>query len=104
MILSSEAGALPIPIENVRAKGRLRPGSMLLVNTTQGRLVDGEELKSELAGLHPYQRWITEQRIQVTDCAPLVPNVRSTNVLTNAIAFDIPAQICTPRCAACGNG
>jgi glutamate synthase domain-containing protein 2/glutamate synthase domain-containing protein 1/glutamate synthase domain-containing protein 3 len=63
VILASEAGALPIAIENVRAKGRLRPGNMLLVNTTQGRIVDGEELKNELAGLHPYRRWITEQRI-----------------------------------------
>ena len=93
VILSSEAGALPIPIENVRAKGRLRPGSMLLVNTTQGRLVDGEELKSELAGLHPYQRWITEQRIQVTDCAPLMPNARSTDALTERqIAFGYTSE------------
>ncbi|MEX2151933.1 MAG: glutamate synthase large subunit [Gemmatimonadaceae bacterium] len=63
VILASEAGALPVPIENVRAKGRLRPGHMLLVNTTQGRIVDDEELKSELAGLHPYRRWIAEERI-----------------------------------------
>ncbi len=63
VILASEAGALPIPVENVRAKGRLRPGNMLLVNTTQGRLVDDEELKSELAALHPYHRWNTENRI-----------------------------------------
>jgi glutamate synthase (NADPH) large chain len=69
VILASEAGALPVPIENVRAKGRLRPGNMLLVNTTQGRIVDGEELKAELASLHPYRRWIEEQRIPVTSSA-----------------------------------
>jgi len=66
VILASEAGALPVPIENVRAKGRLRPGNMLLVNTTQGRIVDGEELKNELASLHPYRRWIDEQRLPLT--------------------------------------
>ena len=74
VILSSEAGALPVPIENVRAKGRLRPGSMLLVNTTQGRLVDGEELKSELAALHPYKRWINEQRVPLIEPAHVAPN------------------------------
>ncbi len=63
VILASEAGALPVDVENVRSKGRLRPGNMLLVNTTQGRIVDGDELKGELAGLHPYRRWITTERL-----------------------------------------
>ncbi len=62
VVFASEAGALPVPITSVRAKGRLRPGNMLLVNTTQGRLVDGDELKTELAELRPYKRWIAQQR------------------------------------------
>ncbi|HJQ20279.1 MAG TPA: glutamate synthase large subunit [Gemmatimonadaceae bacterium] len=65
VVLASEAGALPVAPENVRAKGRLRPGNVLLVNTTQGRLVDGEEIKDELASLHPYARWIADERIVV---------------------------------------
>lgn len=75
VILSSEAGALPVPIENVRAKGRLRPGNMLLVNTIHGRVVEGDELKSELATLHPYQRWISEQRIRLVEREP-IPLIR----------------------------
>jgi len=63
VVLASEAGALPVAPARVRAKGRLRPGTILMVNTTQGRLVDGDELKDELAALHPYQRWLTEQRV-----------------------------------------
>src|SRR5205085_660050 len=39
VVLASEAGALTIPIENVRAKGRLEPGKMLGVNTNQGRIL-----------------------------------------------------------------
>ncbi len=69
VVLSSEAGALPIPVENVRAKGRLEPGKMLVVNTTQGRILDDEALKSEMALVRPYQRWVAEQRI---DLATLV--------------------------------
>ena len=67
VILASEAGALPVAAGNVRAKGRLRPGGILLVNTTQGRIVESEELKSDLEALHPYQRWIAEQRIPLSE-------------------------------------
>ena len=93
VILSSEAGALPVAIENVRAKGRLRPGNMLLVNTTQGRLVDGEELKTELASLHPYHRWITEQRVPLTRGAPLATHARTEHALRQRqIAFGYTSE------------
>ena len=65
VVLSSEAGALPIPVDNVRAKGRLEPGKMLVVNTTQGRILDDEALKSEMASVRPYHRWVAEQRIDL---------------------------------------
>ena len=92
VILSSEAGALPVTIDNVRAKGRLRPGNMLLVNTTQGRLVDGEELKSELAALHPYHRWINEQRVWLNSPSRM-PNAPLPNVLTERqIAFGYTSE------------
>ena len=48
VVLASEAGALTIPVENIRAKGRLEPGKMLVVNTTQGRILDDEAIKMEL--------------------------------------------------------
>jgi glutamate synthase domain-containing protein 2/glutamate synthase domain-containing protein 1/glutamate synthase domain-containing protein 3 len=69
VVLSSEAGALPIPVENIRAKGRLEPGKMLVVNTTQGRILDDEAIKMELSSVRPYCRWVAEQRI---DLATLV--------------------------------
>ena len=65
VVLSSEAGALPVPVENIRAKGRLEPGKMLVVNTTQGRILDDEAIKMELASVRPYRRWIAEQRIEL---------------------------------------
>ncbi len=65
VVLSSEAGALPIPVENIRAKGRLEPGKMLVVNTTQGRVLDDEAVKTELASVRPYRRWVAEQRVDL---------------------------------------
>jgi glutamate synthase (NADPH/NADH) large chain len=66
VVLASEAGALPIPVENIRAKGRLEPGKMLVVNTTQGRILDDEAIKMELAAVRPYVRWVAEQRVDLT--------------------------------------
>src|SRR6266581_1299779 len=66
VVLASEAGALAIPVENIRAKGRLEPGKMLVVNTTQGRILDDEAIKMELAAVRPYRRWVTEQRVDLT--------------------------------------
>jgi glutamate synthase (NADPH/NADH) large chain len=65
VVLASEAGALPFPVENIRAKGRLEPGRMLVVNTTQGRILDDEAIKTELAMVRPYRRWIAEERIEL---------------------------------------
>ncbi len=65
VVLASEAGALTIPVENIRAKGRLEPGKMLVVNTTQGRILDDEAIKTELASVRPYRRWVSEQRVDL---------------------------------------
>ncbi len=67
VVMASEAGALTIPVGNIRAKGRLEPGKMLVVNTTQGRILDDEAIKMELASVRPYRRWVAEQRIDLTD-------------------------------------
>jgi glutamate synthase domain-containing protein 2/glutamate synthase domain-containing protein 1/glutamate synthase domain-containing protein 3 len=81
VVLSSEAGALPIPVEHVRAKGRLEPGKMLVVNTTQGRILDDEALKTEMALVRPYHRWVAEQRI---DLATLVADPVPTALADDA--------------------
>ncbi|HEV7388826.1 MAG TPA: glutamate synthase large subunit, partial [Gemmatimonadaceae bacterium] len=65
VVLASEAGALPFPVSEIRAKGRLEPGRMLVVNTTQGRILDDEAVKLELGMVRPYRRWISEERIEL---------------------------------------
>jgi glutamate synthase (ferredoxin) len=67
VVLASEAGALPFSADNIRVKGRLQPGRMLLVNTTQGRIIEDTELKEELTSLRPYRRWIAEQRVPLPE-------------------------------------
>ena len=58
VVLASEAGVLDLDAADVVRKGRLQPGRMFLVDTGSGRLVDDEEVKSELAAQHPYDEWL----------------------------------------------
>ena len=58
VIMASEVGVLDIDPASIVRKGRLEPGRMFLVDTTQGRIVDDEEIKRELAAEHPYQEWL----------------------------------------------
>ncbi|MBE9374198.1 glutamate synthase large subunit [Saccharopolyspora sp. HNM0983] len=58
VVLASETGVLSLKPEEVVAKGRLQPGRMFLIDTEQGKLVDDEEIKSELAGAHAYGEWL----------------------------------------------
>ena len=63
VVMASETGVLDIPPGEVVAKGRLRPGRMFLVDTSEGRIVSDDELKDALASAAPYadwnRRWLT---------------------------------------------
>jgi glutamate synthase (NADPH/NADH) large chain len=67
VIMASEVGVVEIDPANIKAKGRLQPGKMFLLNFEEGRLVTDEELKSEFSGAHPYGDWITRQCINFSD-------------------------------------
>ncbi|GAA4854287.1 glutamate synthase large subunit [Saccharopolyspora cebuensis] len=58
VVLASETGVLSLKPEEVVAKGRLQPGRMFLIDTAEGRIVDDEEIKSELASAHAYDEWL----------------------------------------------
>ncbi|MCE2392236.1 MAG: glutamate synthase large subunit [Proteobacteria bacterium] len=58
IVLSSEAGVLPIDPQDVRAKGRLQPGRMLLIDTSQSRIIPDEELKADYSTRRPYREWL----------------------------------------------
>ena len=61
--MASEAGVLPMKPEDVKMKGRLQPGKMLLVDTVEGRIISDEEIKQQLAARQPYAQWVKENQI-----------------------------------------
>jgi len=66
-VLSSEAGVLPVPPEEIISKGRLQPGKMFLVDTGLGKIIDDEEIKAELSSRRPYRQWVSANRIRIEE-------------------------------------
>jgi glutamate synthase (NADPH/NADH) large chain len=67
VIMASESGVLPVPENRIVRKWRLQPGKMFLIDLEQGRMIDDEELKSNLANGKPYKQWIENLRIKLDD-------------------------------------
>ncbi|MBI3281310.1 MAG: glutamate synthase large subunit [Acidobacteria bacterium] len=81
LIMASETGVLPVRPEEVKFKGRLQPGRMLLVDLTQKRIVPDRELKTALAARQPYREWIRQHQITL-DQLPEPPRVYGTDQST----------------------
>jgi glutamate synthase (NADPH) large chain len=67
VVMASEVGVIDVEPSKIVAKGRLQPGKMFLIDTVQGRIVSDDEIKSELAGLHPYGEWLAEGMVALPD-------------------------------------
>src|ERR1700716_792609 len=77
VIMASECGVLPVPEEKIVRKWRLQPGKMLLIDLEEGRIIEDEEIKRQLAAEHPYESWLkaTQYKLEELPDAPdaLVP-------------------------------
>lgn len=67
IVMGSEVGVQIFPAENIREKGRLRPGKILLVDTKMGIIIPDEEVKRQLTERNPYAQWLDENRIDLDD-------------------------------------
>ena len=65
MVVASEAGVLSFEPNEIREKGRLQPGKILLVDTLEGKIHYDADIKNELASVRPYRKWLSENRIEL---------------------------------------
>jgi glutamate synthase (NADPH/NADH) large chain len=65
MVIASEMGVLSFDASEVREKGRLCPGKMLMVDMEQGKVLHDAELKAMLASEFPYRDWLSRNRIKL---------------------------------------
>ena len=69
IVMGSEVGVQGFPPEQIKEKGRLRPGKILLVDTKFGIIVPDDEVKRQLTERNPYFNWLKENRIDLSDIA-----------------------------------
>ena len=78
VVMASEMGVLDIPEEKIVKKWRLQPGKMFLIDLEQGRIINDDELKEQLASAKPYQKWLDKTQIKLEDVpeevAAMVPD------------------------------
>ena len=67
VIMASEVGVVNENAENIRAKGRLEPGKMLLIDTDEQRIISDEEIKHRVATELPYNEWVKEHVIHLSE-------------------------------------
>lgn len=63
VIVSSEAGAVDIPLEKITHKGKVGPGQLLAVDLQSHTVLLTEEIDEHLSKDKPYFAWIKEQTI-----------------------------------------
>jgi glutamate synthase domain-containing protein 2/glutamate synthase domain-containing protein 1/glutamate synthase domain-containing protein 3 len=63
LVMASETGVLSFKPEEIKTKGRLQPGKMLLVDLEQGRLVPDKEIKAQLSSRQPFGKWLDENQV-----------------------------------------
>lgn len=80
IIMSSEAGVLPVPEETIIQKWRLQPGKMLLVDLEEGRIVADDEIKRLLSTANPYPEWLARTQIVLEDLKPVQLRDQRTDV------------------------
>ncbi len=67
VIMASEVGVMDVDPAKVVSKGRLQPGKMFLIDTREGRIIDDEELKKQLAAERPYGEWLEQGMVELED-------------------------------------
>ncbi len=67
VVIGSETGVLDFAPERIKRRGRLRPGRMFLVDTAQRRIVEEDEIKSQLAAQEPWAEWLDAGRVRLAD-------------------------------------
>lgn len=67
VVLASEVGVIDIKPENVKYKGRLEPGRMLLIDTKAQRIIADEEIKQHVSLMQPYEEWNNRHIVKLSD-------------------------------------
>jgi glutamate synthase (NADPH/NADH) large chain len=90
IVMGSEIGVQTFAPDEIKYKGRLRPGKILLVDTQLGIIIPDEEVKDQLSHRNPYLMWLKENRLMMDDISVKhrVPsNIDNFNIYAKAFGY-----------------
>ncbi len=67
MVVASEVGVMDFEPNEIKEKGRLQPGKILLIDTEKGEIYYDSELKEQLANAQPYRTWLEKNRVELDE-------------------------------------
>lgn len=67
LLVASEVGVMDFEADEIKEKGRLQPGKILMVDTEKGAIYYDGELKKQLAEAKPYKTWLANNRVELDE-------------------------------------
>lgn len=67
MVVASEVGVMNFEANEIKEKGRLQPGKILMIDTEKGEIYYDKELKKQLADAQPYRSWLANNRVELDE-------------------------------------
>ena len=89
VVMASEVGVLDLEPERIEHKGRLQPGRMFFIDTSEGRIVSDEEIKKTIVSKHPYRKWMDDNFVSLEDLpqGKSIPEPDHHTVVRRQMAF-----------------
>ncbi|MFR0065060.1 MAG: hypothetical protein ACLRUM_08310 [Veillonella parvula] len=84
-------------------KGRLEPGKMLLIDTEEQRIISDEEIKHRVATELPYNEWVKEHVIHLSEITQAdestIPTIVDDLFKESTSFWLYPRRPCSHDCA-----
>ncbi|OSY87868.1 glutamate synthase [Tenacibaculum holothuriorum] len=102
VIMASETGVVEVTPENVVKHGRLEPGKMFLVDMSEGKIVEDQEIKQQIVSKYPYKEWVEQHSLPLANIpytnnlTPIEPTDYSTRLRTFGYTFEDITTIINP--------
>jgi len=90
MVIASETGTIEFEPSRIKAKGRLKPGKMIMIDTELGEIYYDHELKEGLAKAFPYREWLNKNCINldtITSGRTVKNDLTNYQTLLNAFGY-----------------
>ena len=91
IVVSSEAGTIPLDETTIMEKGRLGPGQMIAVDLEKGEIKRNWPIKQEIARANPYGEWVKSQRTFI-DKETAIDIPAPSHLLPRQTAFGYTAE------------